>query len=156
MSSLLSHLELLIPWCVSRVWTVSPWWSTSFPLTSTNWSHLHSPSTFWNGSLHTCAGRYGIYSHTHLLCSLVLTITGAQKPKIIFDIMISLVVLRCLLAAARNRMTWGSRLATSKPAPLSPVSTCLSCLTTTRSFSHSSVRHTAVSRFFKVASKLLG
>lgn len=82
----LSHLALRIPWCVSLVWTVSRWWLTSFPLTSMNWSHLHSPSIFWKGSLHTCAGRYGGYSHAHhlrlFLLSLVLPLGLFLKPNI--------------------------------------------------------------------------
>lgn len=46
---------------------------------------------------------------------------------------------RCLSVAVASRVSWDTRLATSRPAPPSPASTCSSCLTTTQCCCPSSV-----------------
>ena len=46
-----------IPWYSFPASPASPWWSRTFPLTSTSWSPRHSRSTSWRGGSPTLAGR---------------------------------------------------------------------------------------------------
>ena len=46
-----------IPWYSFPASPASPWWSRTFPLTSTSWSPRRSHSTSWKGGNPTLAGR---------------------------------------------------------------------------------------------------